>query len=40
MRRELANEDSGQVRSAGAERAPAGFAESVAEYFRKLSKGK
>ncbi|HXP85998.1 MAG TPA: hypothetical protein VN841_14840 [Bryobacteraceae bacterium] len=40
MRRELASEDSGQVRSAGAERAPAGFAESVAEYFRKLSKGK
>ena len=40
MRRELATEDAGQVRSAGAERAPAGFAESVAEYFRKLSKGK
>lgn len=40
MRRELANEDAGQVRSGGAERAPAGYAESVAEYFRKLSQGK
>jgi hypothetical protein len=40
MRRQLAEEGGGQVRSGASERAPAGYSESVAEYSRKLSKGK
>ena len=40
LRRKLDEKGLGQVRSAGSERVPPGYAESVAEYFRKLSKGK
>jgi hypothetical protein len=30
----------GQVRTSGSEKVPAGYGEAVAEYFRRLSKGK
>ena len=40
LRRALEEQQGGQVRSAAAERAPDGYADKVAEYFRKLSKGK
>ena len=40
LRRKLDEKNSDQVRSAGSERVPAGYAEAIAEYFRKLSKGK
>jgi hypothetical protein len=34
------DQQKGQVRSAGSEPVPQGYADSVAEYFRRLSKGK
>lgn len=40
LRHELDAAQGGQVRSAAADRAPAGFAVDVQEYFRKLSKSK
>jgi hypothetical protein len=40
LRRQLEEERGGQVRSAATERAPDGYADKVAEYFRRLSKGK
>jgi hypothetical protein len=40
LRRQIAEEQSGQVRNAGTDRVPAGFAEQVAEYWRKLNKGR
>jgi hypothetical protein len=40
LRRQAAETESGQVRSGGADRVPAGFNDAVAEYFRKLSKGR
>ena len=40
LRRKVEGEKSGQVRSAGSEPVPTGYSESVAEYFRRLSKGK
>ena len=39
LRRKL-DEKGDQVRSSGSDTVPAGFADSVAEYFRRLSKGK
>jgi hypothetical protein len=33
-------QQSGQVRSAGSDKVPAGYADAVADYFRKLSKSK
>ena len=40
LRRKLEGQDSGQVRSSSAERIPEGYGDAVAEYFRRLSKGK
>ncbi len=40
MRQKAGEETGGQVRSAGSDRMPAGYADSIAEYFRQLSKGK
>lgn len=40
MRRKMEDKTSGQVRSGAAERVPAGYADAVAEYFRRLSRGK
>ena len=40
LRRQLEELRGGQVRSAATERAPDGYADKVAEYFRRLSKGK
>lgn len=40
LRRSSAEMESGQVRSGGADRVPAGYTDAVAEYFRKLSKGR
>ena len=40
MRQKLGEETGGQVRSAGTERMPAGYAAAVEEYFRQLGKGK
>jgi hypothetical protein len=40
LRRQLDDKNSDQVRSAGAEHVPAGYSDAIAEYFRKLSKGK
>ena len=40
LRRAMEEKQSGQVKSGAAERVPAGYADAVAEYFRKLSKGK
>ena len=40
MRQKLGEETGGQVRSAGTERMPDGFRESVSEYFRQLGSGK
>jgi len=40
LRRSSAELESGQVRSGGADRVPAGYSDAVAEYFRKLSKGR
>jgi hypothetical protein len=38
LRRKLEGADSGQVRTSAAERVPQGYADAVAEYFRRLSK--
>ncbi len=40
LRRKLEEQRGGQVRNAASERPPDGYAEKVAEYFRRLSKGK
>jgi hypothetical protein len=40
LRREAAEEQGGQVRSAAGDRVPPGFVDSVAEYWRKLSRGR
>jgi hypothetical protein len=40
MRQKAGEETGGQVRSAGSDRMPAGYADRIAEYFRQLSKGK
>lgn len=40
MRQKLGEASGGQVRSAGSDRMPAGYAGSIAEYFRQLGKGK
>jgi hypothetical protein len=40
LRRQLDEKNSDQVRSAGSEHVPAGYSDAIAEYFRKLSKGK
>jgi hypothetical protein len=40
LRRQLDDKNSDQVRSAGSEHVPAGYSDAIAEYFRKLSKGK
>jgi hypothetical protein len=38
LRRKLEGKDAGQVRSSANERVPAGYADAVADYFRRLSK--
>jgi len=40
MRQKAGEETGGQVRSAGSDRMPAGFADAVSEYFRQLGKSK
>jgi hypothetical protein len=40
LRRKLEDKNSDQVRSAGSETVPPGYSDAVADYFRKLSKGK
>lgn len=40
LRRLLDEKNSNEVRSAGSEKVPAGYSDAIAEYFRKLSKGK
>jgi hypothetical protein len=40
LRRKLEEKNSDQVRSAGSETVPPGYSDAVADYFRKLSKGK
>jgi len=40
LRRKLDESNADQVRSAGSEKMPAGYADAIADYFRKLSKGK
>ncbi len=40
LRREAAESETGQVRSGSADRVAPGFTDAVAEYFRKLSKGR
>ena len=40
LRRQVDDSVKGQVRTPTAEKIPAGYGEAVAEYFRKLSKGK
>jgi len=40
LRRKLDEKNADQVRSAGQEQVPAGYSDAIAEYFRKLSKGK
>jgi hypothetical protein len=40
LRRSAAETESGQVRSGGADRVAPGYTDAVAEYFRKLSKGR
>ena len=40
MRREADKQSGDQVRSGSTDRVPPGFTDAVAEYFRKLSKGK
>jgi hypothetical protein len=40
LRRKLEDKNAGQVRTAGSEPVPAGYADAVAEYFRRLSKSK
>jgi len=40
LRRKLEGRDAGQVRTSAVEKAPQGYADAVAEYFRRLSRGK
>lgn len=40
LRRKVDDSGSGSVRSPGGEKVPQGYADAVAEYYRKLSKGK
>ena len=40
LRRQVDDSAKGQVRTPTAEKIPAGYGDAVAEYFRKLSKGK
>jgi hypothetical protein len=40
LRRQSAELETGQVRSGGSDRVAPGFTDAVAEYFRKLSKGR
>lgn len=40
LRRKLEGESGGQVRTSATERVPQGYADAVAEYFRRLSRGK
>jgi hypothetical protein len=40
VRRQLDEEQGGQVRNAGSEPVPAGYGDAVADYFRRLSKSK
>jgi hypothetical protein len=40
LRRKLEEKQGGQVRTAAGDQIPSGYADAVAEYFRKLSKGK
>jgi hypothetical protein len=40
LRREIDDKNGGSIRSGSAQQAPPGYAQSVAEYFRRLSKGK
>ena len=40
LRRKLEEKEGGQVRTGGVERVPQGYADAVAEYFRRLSKSK
>lgn len=40
LRRQLDEQKSGQVRSGASDPVPAGYADPVAEYYKKLSKGK
>ncbi|MCS7023548.1 MAG: DUF4175 domain-containing protein [Bryobacteraceae bacterium] len=40
IRRQLEEKQGGQVRTSTSDRIPTGYAEAIAEYFRKLSKGK
>jgi hypothetical protein len=40
LRRKLDDKNGDQVRSAGSETIPPGYSGAVADYFRKLSKGK
>ena len=40
LRRQVEQQNGEQVRSGSTDKVPAGYADSVAEYFRKLSKGK
>ena len=39
LRRKLESKDAGQVRTSSNERVPQGYADAVADYFRRLSKG-
>ena len=39
LRRQVEEQQSGNVRSGAGERIPAGYAEQVADYYRRLSKG-
>jgi len=40
LRRQVEEQDGGNVRSGATDKVPAGYTDAVAEYFRKLSKGK
>jgi hypothetical protein len=40
LRRQAEEKGNGQVRSGATDKVPAGYTDQVAEYFRKLSKGK
>lgn len=40
LRRQLEEKQGGQVRTSTSDRIPTGYADAIAEYFRKLSKGK
>jgi hypothetical protein len=40
LRRQLEEQNGGQVRSGASDKVPSGYVDAVAEYFRKLSKGK